>query len=108
MRENPLVCVEVDQIVAHDSGVSIVALGRYLEFSDSPKDAKGGEYARSRIARRALWWQSGCSAVQDCCHRKLVAPVFYYIQIEGMVWRALRPPKFPALSRVFESSSAQV
>ena len=59
MRENLLFCVAVDQIAAHDYWVSVVALGRYLEFSDSRKDAKGGEYARSRIERRALWWQSG-------------------------------------------------
>jgi nitroimidazol reductase NimA-like FMN-containing flavoprotein (pyridoxamine 5'-phosphate oxidase superfamily) len=84
MRENPLVCVEVDEIVAHDHWVSVVALGRYLEFSNSPKDAKGREYARSLIERRALWWQSGYTAVQVRRQRKPVVPVFYCIQIEEM------------------------
>ena len=84
MRENPLVCVEVDEIVAHDDWVSVVALGRYLEFSNSPKDAKGREYARSLIERRALWWQSGYTAVQVRRQRKPVVPVFYCIQIEEM------------------------
>ena len=41
MRENLLFCVAVGQIAAHDYWVSVVALGRYLEFSDSRKDAKG-------------------------------------------------------------------
>jgi len=40
MRENPLVCVEADEIVAHDNWVSVVADGHYLEFSNSPKTRK--------------------------------------------------------------------
>jgi hypothetical protein len=51
---------------------------------NSPKDAKGREYARSLIGRRALWWQSGYTAVQVRRQRKPVVPVFYCIQIEEM------------------------
>jgi nitroimidazol reductase NimA-like FMN-containing flavoprotein (pyridoxamine 5'-phosphate oxidase superfamily) len=41
MRENPLVCVEVDEIVAHDNWLSVVALGHYLEFFPTlPKTRK--------------------------------------------------------------------
>jgi nitroimidazol reductase NimA-like FMN-containing flavoprotein (pyridoxamine 5'-phosphate oxidase superfamily) len=82
MRENPLVCVEVDEIVAHDNWVSVVAFGHYLEFSNSPEDAKGHEYVRSLIAKRPLWWQSGYTAAQVRRKRKPVVPVFYCIQIE--------------------------
>jgi uncharacterized protein len=84
MRENPLVCVEVDEIIAHDNWVSVVAFGRYLEFSNSAKDAKGREHVRSLIEKRPLWWQSGYTAVQVRRTRKPVAPVFYCIQIEEM------------------------
>jgi uncharacterized protein len=84
MRENPLVCVEVDEIVAHDNWVSVVALGHYLEFSNSRKDVKAREYIRSLIERRPLWWQSGYNAVQVRHKRKPVIPVFYCIQIEEM------------------------
>jgi nitroimidazol reductase NimA-like FMN-containing flavoprotein (pyridoxamine 5'-phosphate oxidase superfamily) len=84
MRENPLVCVEVDEIVAHDNWVSVVALGHYLEFSNSRKDVKAREYIRSLIERRPLWWQSGYNAVQVRRKRKPVIPVFYCIQIEEM------------------------
>jgi uncharacterized protein len=84
MRENPLVCVEVDEIVAHNDWLSVVALGHYLEFSNAPKDAKGREYVRSLIEKRPLWWQSGYTAVQVRRKRKPVVPVFYCIQIEEM------------------------
>jgi uncharacterized protein len=93
MRENPLVCVEADQIVAHDYWVRVVALGHYLEFSNSPKAAKGREYARSLIERRALWWQSGYSAVQVRRHRKPVVPVFIVFRSRGWFGWALRPTK---------------
>lgn len=62
MRENPLVCVEVDEIAAHDNWVSVVALGHYLEFSNSPEDAKGQQYVRSLIQKRRL---CGRAAIQQ-------------------------------------------
>ena len=32
MRTNPLVCVEVDEMTAHDQWVSVIAMGRYEEL----------------------------------------------------------------------------
>jgi hypothetical protein len=84
MRENPLVCVELDEVVAHDEWMSVVVLGHYLEFSNAPRDAKNREYVRGLIEKRPLWWQSGYTAVQVRRKRKPVVPVFYCIQIEEM------------------------
>ena len=36
MRANPLVCVEVDKVVAYDQWVSVIATGRYEELPDAP------------------------------------------------------------------------
>ena len=36
MRANPLVCVEVDEIAAHDQWVSVIAIGRYEELPETP------------------------------------------------------------------------
>ena len=33
MRANPLVCVEVDEMTAHDQWVSVIAMGRYEELT---------------------------------------------------------------------------
>ena len=35
MRANPLVCVEVDEIAAHDRWVSVIAFGRYEELPET-------------------------------------------------------------------------
>jgi len=36
MRANPLVCVEVDEVTAHDRWVSVIAFGRYGELPEVP------------------------------------------------------------------------
>ena len=84
MRENPLVCVEVDEIRAHDNWVSVVAFGHYVEISNAREDAKGREYVRSLLQKRSLWWQSGYTASQIRRKPKPAVPVFYCILIEEM------------------------
>jgi uncharacterized protein len=84
MRKNPLVCVEVDNIRAHDDWDSIVLTGQYVEIPNSPEAAKGREYARSLLQKRALWWQSGYTATQLRRQPKPAVPIYYCIQIEEM------------------------
>ncbi len=48
MRANPLVCVEVDEIAAHDQWVSVIAFGRFEELPEPP----GGKGARLRAPER--------------------------------------------------------
>ena len=84
MRENPLVCVEADEIQAHDDWKSVVALGRYVEIPSAPDSRKGWEHARALIQKRALWWQSGYSARQVRGKAKPAVPVFYCILIEQL------------------------
>src|SRR5215831_20171651 len=59
MRENPLACVEADDIRAHDDWETIVVLGKYVEISKGPEGAKARHYVRSLLQKRPLWWQSG-------------------------------------------------
>jgi nitroimidazol reductase NimA-like FMN-containing flavoprotein (pyridoxamine 5'-phosphate oxidase superfamily) len=48
MRANPLVCVEVDEIAAHDQWVSVIANGRYEELTETP----GSDGLRLRAPER--------------------------------------------------------
>lgn len=84
MRENPLVCVEVDEVHSHDEWTSVIVLGRYIEIPNTPENHKGWETARSLIQKRALWWQSGYSAAQVRRQRGPTAPIFYCILIEQL------------------------
>lgn len=84
MRENPLVCVESDEVRGHDDWVSVVVMGRYLEIPNTREYAKNREQVRSLLQKRSLWWQSGYTASQVRRKSKPSVPVFYTIQIEEM------------------------
>src|ERR1700733_12204904 len=77
MRENPLVCVEADEIRGHDDWASIIVLGQYVEIPNTSGYAKSREHVRTLLLRRSLWWQSGYTASQVRRKRKPPVPVFY-------------------------------
>jgi nitroimidazol reductase NimA-like FMN-containing flavoprotein (pyridoxamine 5'-phosphate oxidase superfamily) len=64
MRENPLVCVEADEIHGHDDWASVIVLGQYVGIPNTREYAKSREHVRSLLQKRALWWQSGYTASQ--------------------------------------------
>jgi nitroimidazol reductase NimA-like FMN-containing flavoprotein (pyridoxamine 5'-phosphate oxidase superfamily) len=104
MRVNPLVCVEVEQIVAYDQWISIIATGRYEELPQLPvkddgrlpeqsagrqkqcsdKDSRDNE-ALQFLRTNPTWQEPGSTAWALAAHRgsseKLI-PVFYRIRIE--------------------------
>jgi nitroimidazol reductase NimA-like FMN-containing flavoprotein (pyridoxamine 5'-phosphate oxidase superfamily) len=84
MRENPLVCLEADEVRGHDDWVSVIVMGRYLEIPNTREYAKNREQVRSLLQKRSLWWQSGYTASQIRRKGKPSVPVFYTIQIEEM------------------------
>jgi nitroimidazol reductase NimA-like FMN-containing flavoprotein (pyridoxamine 5'-phosphate oxidase superfamily) len=84
MRQNPLVCVESDDIRAHDDWQSVVILGRYVEISAGPDGAEARAHVRSLLKKRPLWWQSGYTAMQVRRGPKGSEPIYYCILIEKM------------------------
>lgn len=84
MRENPLVCVEVDEIRAHDDWSSVVVLGKYVEIPNNEDNKKGWEYARALFQKRPRWWQSGYTAAQVRRNPKPPEPVYYCILMEQL------------------------
>jgi uncharacterized protein len=84
MRENPLVCVEADEIRAHDNWETIVMLGRYVEISNGPDGEQARSHIRSLLQKRPLWWQSGYSINQVRRRSKPISQIYYRILIEKM------------------------
>src|SRR5271167_2777782 len=82
MRQNPLVCVEADEIRAHDDWESIVLLGQYVEISSGPEGAKARSHIRSLLRKRPLWWQSGYAIGQVRRQSNAVTAIYYCILIE--------------------------
>jgi nitroimidazol reductase NimA-like FMN-containing flavoprotein (pyridoxamine 5'-phosphate oxidase superfamily) len=104
MRANPLVCVEVEQVVAYDQWLSVIATGRYEELPRVPAIESGRlpEQSESRqqehsdkdgcdneawrfLKDNPMWQEPGSTAWAVPAHRgsaeKLI-PVFYRIRID--------------------------
>src|SRR5262249_29152794 len=84
MRDNPRVCVEADDVLAHNQWASVDVLGRYEELTDQPEYAGVRRQAQSVLEKRTMWWQTGSAASQSRLGLKPAAPVFYCIHIEGI------------------------
>ena len=56
MRENPKVCIEVDEMIDPFNWTSVVAFGRYEEIRDARYDEDLGQQAAALFEHRANWW----------------------------------------------------
>ena len=54
MRANPLVCVEVDDVVAHDQWMSVIAFGRYEELPEYLRRRRCAAASREVVSGRPL------------------------------------------------------
>jgi nitroimidazol reductase NimA-like FMN-containing flavoprotein (pyridoxamine 5'-phosphate oxidase superfamily) len=87
MRLNPLVCVQVDEIVSHYRWSSVVVLGRYEELPDTPEYKAMRFQAQARLEKRVLWWQTAYVASQARKEPHRPKAVFYRIHIEEITGR---------------------
>ncbi len=81
MRENPQVCVEVDEIHNHYSWTSVVATGEYEELLDTPAYQAHRFVANILLEKRSVWWQIAYAT--NGARGKPIAPppIFFRIRI---------------------------
>lgn len=104
MRQNPLVCVETDDIRAHDDWESVVVLGRYVEIGNTAADSEAREHVRSLLQKRTLWWQSGYTISQVRREPKTPVPIYYCILIEQMSGMRASPDLLESRKRASPSA----
>ncbi len=93
MRANPLVCVEVDEVVSPQQWASVIVVGRYEELPDTPELQSARAFAHKLLKHAAMWWEPAyVKTVLGGAPRPLV-PVFYRIRITQVTGhRASREP----------------
>ncbi len=94
MRANPLVCLEVDEVVNHLHWKSVVVIGKYEELGDAPTCVNAREYALELLQKRAMWWQPAYVATEHRGSRDALTPVFYRIQINQVTGHRGMPDSF--------------
>jgi nitroimidazol reductase NimA-like FMN-containing flavoprotein (pyridoxamine 5'-phosphate oxidase superfamily) len=87
MRNNPRVCLGIDNITNPNDWTSMVVLGQYEELPDTPDYQLERLRAFKLLQRCAMWWQPGSIAVANHDDRPDSAPVFYRINIEHLTGR---------------------
>jgi nitroimidazol reductase NimA-like FMN-containing flavoprotein (pyridoxamine 5'-phosphate oxidase superfamily) len=84
MRENPKVCVEVEDVADRFHWTTVVILGRYDEVVDSEEHRAVRQRALDMFERRAEWWLPGAAKLTV---REQHAVVVYRILIERITGR---------------------
>jgi uncharacterized protein len=89
MRENPRVCVEVEDISDKTHWQTVVVFGRYEEIQDSAEESEARARAQQLFQQRPEWWLPAAAKVGS---RERHAVVVYRIQIDRVTGRKTARP----------------
>ncbi len=80
MRENPLVCVEAEELVNRWEWATVIVIGRYEELPKTTNDADR-VLAFDLLRRRPMWWEPGyAKTVVEGKERRLEEGVYFRIR----------------------------
>lgn len=96
MRANPLVCVEVDDIVHHRHWESVVATGEYNELVESEDGESERHDAWTLLQNRPNWWEPGYVKTVISGEERPLVPIFFRIRLDEISGHRLQPPETPA------------
>jgi len=74
MRQNPLVCLEVDELITHGQWASVVVFGHYEELPPTPEFEGLRTVAERLFERHPVWWEP--ASVPLAAHEQRTRIVF--------------------------------
>ncbi len=83
MRQNPNVCVQVDEIAGKSEWTSVIANGQYQELVE-PRFSAERTHARELLESRNEWWLNALAERRVEVPDVSISPVFFRIRIESM------------------------
>jgi nitroimidazol reductase NimA-like FMN-containing flavoprotein (pyridoxamine 5'-phosphate oxidase superfamily) len=84
MRQNPLVCLEIDELSPRTHWASVVVFGCYEELPQLPEYEDQRRVAEQLFQRHPMWWQPASVPVAGHEPR---APIVFRIRIDRMTGR---------------------
>jgi nitroimidazol reductase NimA-like FMN-containing flavoprotein (pyridoxamine 5'-phosphate oxidase superfamily) len=81
MRENPLVCVEADQVTNPQQWISVVVFGRYEELPSEPQYESDRDLAYRLLSERPIWWEPGYARTEVVNSERSLDLVYFRIHI---------------------------
>lgn len=84
MRENPSVCLEIEDIDDRFHWTTVLVFGKYDEIGDAPENRDVRQRALHLFNDRSRWWLPGAAKPGAADHQGVV---IYRIQIDRMTGR---------------------
>jgi nitroimidazol reductase NimA-like FMN-containing flavoprotein (pyridoxamine 5'-phosphate oxidase superfamily) len=83
MRQNPNVCMQVDEIGNRSNWISVVASGAYVELRE-PQYTAQKEHAKERLGQYSEWWRTPLAGRREQVEDLFIEPIFFRIDIDTM------------------------
>lgn len=83
MRDNPKVCLQVDEIGTGSSWVSVIVTGTYLELTESQYPSQR-EHAMEQLAQYSEWWRNPLAQRREQTSDLSIETIFFRIDISAM------------------------
>ena len=84
MRQNPLVCLEIDELMTDGQWASVVVFGQYDELPNTPEHAESREVAARLFRMHPVWWEPASIPLDKHEPR---APIVFRIRIGRVTGR---------------------
>lgn len=95
MRENPLVCLEIDHLATPQQWTSVVVFGQYEELPPTAGYEDSRRIAERLFARHAMWWEPASVPLGTDQRRE---PIVFRIRIDRMTGRRAMAAASPSRS----------
>jgi uncharacterized protein len=89
MRQNPLVCLESDELVSHGQWASVIVSGRYEELPNTPEYAGERQVAERLFQRHPMWWEPASVPLPGDHPRR---PIVFRVRIGRLTGRRASGP----------------
>ena len=82
MRANPLVCVEVDELVSPQDWATVIVLGKYEELPATPEHEADRQRAYHLLQRQPMWWEPAYVKTSLGGELRPLVPIYFRICID--------------------------
>lgn len=104
MRQNPLVCLEIDEVITHGHWASVVVFGHYEELPHAPEYEGSREVAECLFGRHPMWWEP--ASVPLAAHEQRT-PIVFRIRIDRVTGRRAAPDTVKTVHVLENASEAR-
>ena len=88
MRENPLVCLEIDELISDWQWASVIVFGRYEELPHTPEYEGSRRVAERLFQQHPVWWEPASIPLATNEQR---TPIVFRIRIVRVTGRRAAP-----------------